>query len=63
MRQWLLEELRCPVCRSNLHLESAVPIKYQVDNSGEIEEGLIQCESCHAQYPINCILSQTVGVT
>ncbi|MEG5059467.1 class I SAM-dependent methyltransferase [Microcoleus sp. A2-C5] len=55
MRNWLLEELKCPICYSQFSVATdTVPVKYQADESNEIEESLLQCTGCQTEYPIIC---------
>lgn len=46
MKDALMKYLICPGCAGTLRLE-----KY-IEKSDEIEEGLIECESCHSTYPV-----------
>ncbi len=46
MKRTLLERLVCPVCRGALVLHGPV------QESGEIDSGLLRCQTCHGEYPI-----------
>jgi ubiquinone/menaquinone biosynthesis C-methylase UbiE/uncharacterized protein YbaR (Trm112 family) len=62
MREGSLQVLRCPAnasgkaCRGQLTLGDdsgvAVPVVRAADDSTEILEGLVRCETCHEEYPI-----------
>ena len=46
MKPALLERLACPVCQGALALQGSV------QKNGEIDSGLVQCQTCHSEFPI-----------